>query len=399
MTEVLKRTWAEINLDDLRFNYNQIRKSISHDAKLCCVVKADAYGHGALTVAKELESLGADYLAVSNLEEALQIRLGDVKCPVLILGYTPANCVDDLYKYNITQCVYSEDYAVALSRSAEQKGVTLKVHLKLDTGMNRIGVQMSDELSENEIEEICQICNLPNLDFEGVFTHFAVADEGDDGKEFTFLQAKRFKDTVDKLSEKGINFEICHCANSAAVLDYPEIHFDMVRAGIINYGLYPSGKIKNKVELHPVLMLKSAVSNVKTIKAGDTVSYGRVFTAEKKMKIITVPIGYADGYPRILSNGADVLVKGKRCKILGRICMDQLMANAELLEDVKIGDEVTLIGSDEKECITADELAVFQQSINYEVVCDIGKRVPRVYIKNGEIVSISNQLLPNLDIK
>lgn len=395
MTEVLKRTWAEIDLDALRFNYNQIKKSVASGAKLCCVVKADAYGHGALTIASELESLGADCLAVSNLEEALQIRLGGVKCPILILGYTPANCADDLCKYNITQCVYSQDYANALSRSAQKEGITLKVHLKLDTGMNRIGVPLSDEPLKSEIENICDICKLPNLDFEGVFTHFAVADEGEDGKEFTLLQAKRFKYAVNELKKSGVNFKICHCANSAAVLDYPEIHFDMVRAGIINYGLYPSSKINNKIELKSVLMLKSAVSNVKLIKAGDTVSYGREFTAEKELKIITVPIGYADGYPRILSNGADVLVKGKRCKILGRICMDQLMANAEQLDDVKIGDEVTLIGKDVSECITADELAVFQQSINYEVVCDIGKRVPRVYIKNGEIVSIRNQLLPN----
>ncbi|WP_099205607.1 alanine racemase [Scatolibacter rhodanostii] len=395
MTEVLKRTWAEINLDALAFNYNQIRNTLKPNVKLCSVIKADAYGHGAVQIAQELQALGTDYFAVSNLEEALQIRLSGIQTPILILGYTPALHASTLSLYHITQCVYSHDYAVALSEKAAKEGVIVTVHLKIDTGMNRIGFHLTDSISEEEIEALSAICRLPSLNWEGIFTHFAVSDEGKNGEEFTRKQALRFQATVQALDTHGHHFTIRHCANSAAILDYPEMHFDMVRAGIIHYGLYPSSKLKNHQEFHPTLALKSTVSNVKMIDSGDTVSYGRVFTAEKAMKIITVPIGYADGYPRILSaKGAEVLVGGKRCKIVGRICMDQLMADASNLDEVTICDEVTLIGCDGNEKISADELANYQESINYEVICDIGKRVPRVYYKDGKIVSVINQVLP-----
>lgn len=396
MTEIFKRTWAEIDLDALSFNFEQVRRQLAPGTKLCAVIKADAYGHGAVRAAQEMEAWGADYFAVSNLEEALQLRLNGIRTPILILGYTPVAHAEALSRYRITQCVYAKDYARVLSAEAVRRQMQVTVHMKIDTGMNRIGFKLPDSPAEQDLQTLRDVCRLPGLVWEGIFTHFAVADEGNDGHDFTLLQAERFQAVVAALEKDGFHFAIHHCANSAAILDYPGLQMDMVRAGIILYGLYPSGKIGNRPALRPALSLKSTVSHVKIIHPGDTVSYGRRFTAEKPMKIATVPVGYADGYPRILSDkGAEVLIHGRRCKILGRICMDQLMADASSLDEIQIGDEVTLIGTDGSECILADELAGYQASINYEVICDIGKRVPRVYLKNGEIDSISNQLLPD----
>lgn len=395
--DILKRTWAEIDLDILDENYRLVRAATNESAKLCCVIKADAYGHGAEKTAAELENLGADYFGVSNLEEALQIRNAGIKTPILIMGYTPASEVKYLAENDITQCIYAEDYAKSLSSEAVRQGVTIKAHIKINTGMNRLGFTFEDISDvESSVKEIEAVCKLPNLIFEGIFTHFASSDEGDGGLDFTMNQYGCFKELIEALGSKGIFFEICHCANSGAVLDYPQIHMDMVRAGIICYGLYPSAKVKNKIGIKPALMLKSVVSHVQTVKAGTSVSYGRTFTAEKDIKAATVPIGYADGYPWILgSKGAEVLIKGKRCRIIGRVCMDYLMADVSGIDDVKIGDEVTLIGKDDVEEITADEIAAHMGSISYEVICDIGKRVPRVYLRNGKVESVSNQLLGN----
>lgn len=394
MQDILKRTWAEIDLDALRHNFNIVRENTSKDAALCCVIKADAYGHGAVRVGRLFEELGADYLAVSNLEEALQLRAGGVKQNILILGYTPANHAKDLSENGIAQCVYSEEYAAELSRNALESSVTVKVHIKIDTGMSRLGFDLN-YTSESEIESILRVCKLPALDFEGVFTHFAVSDEGEKGKDFTTEQYKRFKALLYRLSREGITFKIRHCANSAGILDYLETHMDMVRAGIILYGLYPSGCTGNRPLLKPALELKSVVSHLKTVHEGYTVSYGREYTASRDTKIATIPIGYADGYPRILgARNAELLINGKRCKITGRICMDQLMADVSELKNVKVGDSVVLIGRSGDEKILADEIAGYQDSINYEVVCDIGKRVPRIYLKGSEIESISNQILP-----
>ena len=395
MKEILRRTWAEIDLDALARDFQAVREAANPQAKVCCVVKADAYGHGAVRIAREFEELGADWFAVSNLEEALQLRLGGIQKPILVLGYTPPEEAAALSNHHISQCVYSLDYARDLSRTAEEAGVTVNIHVKIDTGMSRLGFYYQDiSRDEATVQEVKAACQLPGLHPESIFTHFAVSDEGKAGDAFTMQQFGCFKEMIESLLREDIDFEVRHCANSAAVFDYPLSHLDMVRAGIVIYGLYPSEELRHKPDLTPVLSLRSVVSHVKTVKPGATISYGRKFTAQKEMKVATVPVGYADGYPRILSaKGAQVLIGGKRCPILGRVCMDQLMADVSALPDVKVGDTVTLIGRDGEEAITADELANLEGSINYEVVCGLSKRVPRVYLKGGKVESIYNALL------
>lgn len=392
-TDFLRRSWAEIDLDALRQNYINIRAAISPGAKLCTVVKADAYGHGALRFSAELQALGTEFFGVSNLEEALQIRNSGIVLPILILGYTPVEYAPVLAEADISQCIYSTEYAKELSLNAAKHQLTVKVHIKVDTGMGRLG--FAPQQGQSCVNEIAEVCALPGLDCTGIFTHFAVSDEGEDGQKYTMSQYGLFTELVKELAARDIAFDICHCANSGGIMDYPQTHMDLVRAGIILYGLYPSNKIRNRIPLTPVLSLKSVVSHVKTVKEGSSVSYGRIFTADHELRIATVPIGYADGYPRIMGQRrAEVLIHGQRCKISGRVCMDQLMVDISHLGEVNIGDTVTLIGRDGDEIILADEVAAVEESINYEVVCDIGKRVPRVYIKNGRVESVLNQLLP-----
>lgn len=395
MKEILRRTWAEIDLDALARNFQTVRQAGGGGVKTCCVVKADAYGHGAVRMVQELESLGADWFAVSNLEEALQLRLSGVKKPVLVLGFTPAEEARSLAQHNIAQCVYSTDYAQALSREAQRAGVTVRAHMKIDTGMSRLGFPFQDiNRDEGTVKEVKAACALPGLHPQGIFTHFAVSDEGPAGDAFTMRQFGCFKEMIEALQREGVTFEVRHCANSAAVFDYPLSHLDMVRAGIVLYGLAPSGDLRSQPELSPVLSLRSVVSHVKTLLPGATVSYGRQFTADREISVATVPVGYADGYPRRLSpGGAQVLIHGKRCPILGRICMDQMMIDVTGLSEVGVGDTVTLIGRDGDEEITAGELAAWEDTISYEVVCGLSKRVPRVYLKNGKVDSIYNQLL------
>ena len=382
-------------MDALARDFQAVRESARKNAMVCCVVKADAYGHGAVRMAQEFEALGADWFAVSNLEEALQLRLAGIEKPVLVLGFTPAEEAKALANHRVSQCVYSLDYARELSRHAAKAGVTVKIHVKIDTGMSRLGFYFQDiNRDEGAVREVKEACTLPGLYPEGIFTHFAVADEGGAGDAFTMRQFGCFKEMIESLLREDVSFDVRHCANSGAVFDYPLSHLDMVRAGIVIYGLYPSGDLRNRPALTPVLSLRSVVSHVKTVKPGATVSYGREFTAPGEMKVATVPIGYADGYPRRLSpGGAQVLVHGTRCPILGRICMDQLMADVSGLDGVETGDLVTLIGRDGDEEITAEELARCEGTINYEVVCGLSKRVPRVYLKNGRTDSIYNQLL------
>ena len=390
----MKRTWAEISLDNIEHNYKIIKEKI-YNSMMCCVIKADGYGHGAVQVAKLYEQLGADWFSVSNIEEALELRSNGITKPILILGYTPCNCAHLLSKNNISQACYSYEYATRLSENAVKKDVTVNIHLKLDTGMSRIGLMCQEfERDNNSIDIAEKICTLPNLYPQGVFTHFAVSDEGKNGVEFTKRQFNCFIHTVTELKKKGITFDIKHCANSGAIIDHPETHLDMVRAGIILYGLSPSDKMRNNLKIKPAMTLKSVVSMVKTISTGTTVSYGRTYTAEKETKVATIPIGYADGFIRSIAKEGYVCIKGKKAKILGRICMDQLIVDATDIEDIKIGDQVILFGCEESEnCPTADLIAKWTNSINYEIICMVSKRVPRKYIKNGIEVKVVDHLL------
>lgn len=392
MDNYFRRTWAEINLDKIEHNYKIIRKQLSDKTKMCCVIKADAYGHGSLELAKFYEQLGAESFAVSNLEEALELRSGGIVLPILILGYTPESYAEELSVNNISQAVFSLEYAQKLSQSAKSLGVTVNIHLKLDTGMSRIGFMCQSVNCDSAINEILHIFKLPNLYIEGMFTHFAVSDEKEEGREYTEKQIKCFKSVVEKMKESGVDTDriICHCSNSAAIMDYPQAHIDMVRAGIILYGLAPSGKLRGQLDLKPAMEIKSVIAHIKYIEKGTTVSYGRTFTADKRMKIATVPIGYADGYIRNLAKDAYMAVGGKKAKVVGRICMDQCMIDVTEIDNISVGDTVTVVGKSENEEISMDDVASWTGTINYEVACLVGKRVPRVYIKNDEVTNVKS---------
>lgn len=394
MSGFLKRTWVEVDLDAIKYNYLQIRKRVPRQSKIMCVVKADAYGHGAEFLTKEYESLGADWFAVSNLEEAIQLRENGISRPILILGYTPVCEAKTLLQLNISQAVLSEDYALKLSDAAKLAGGRISVHIKLDSGMSRIGIACQNDLMcEHAVDSVKNIYNLPGLCVEGIFTHFAVSDYGDQGELETKEQYRKFQEVVSALKASGYEIPLCHCSNSGAILDYPEMSLDMVRAGIILYGLSPSAKINNNVELRPAMQLKTVISQIKTVERDTAVSYGRTFITKRQTRIATVPIGYADGYLRSFSNTAHMLVHGKRVPVIGRVCMDQLMIDVTEVPAAKEGDCVTVFGKDGESFISVDELARLDNSINYEIICLIGKRVPRIYIKNGEHFGLINYIL------
>ena len=370
-------------------NYHAIKNKIGENTKICCVVKADGYGHGAVELAKLYSELNCDYFAVSNLDEALELRDAGITEPILILGYTPANRCVDLSEHNISQAVYGLDYAKMLSDECVNAGVTCKIHIKCDTGMSRLGFMCQQfPRDEYSIEEIKTACQLDNLISEGIFTHFAVADECEDGREYTKRQYEAFSYTVDTLKSQGVNFEITHCSNSGAILDYSEMKLDMVRAGIILYGFAPSGKLKDKLDLEPIMRLKTMVSYVKEIKKGTTVSYGRTFTADRDMKIATVPVGYADGYIRTFAKDGYMFIKGQKAKIIGRICMDQTMLDVTDIEGVEIGNVCVLFGNGKGGEPTAYDVAKWGNTINYEIVCLVSKRVPRLYRRDGVTVEV-----------
>ncbi len=393
MLDFLRRTWAQINLDALDNNITQIKSVIDPSAKLCAVVKADCYGHGYEYTAQQMQESGADWFAVSNLAEALQMRKAGIDRPVLILGYTPPDKVRELVYNDISQAVYSLSYARALSENAALYGVTVNAHIKVDTGMSRIGFLYHDSVEDYPvIDEIEKVCSLPGINPEGIFTHFSSADCAD-GELFTRLQYDLFLSACDRLAARGIYFEIRHCSNSAGILSYREMNFDMVRAGIILYGLYPSSAVERPVKLLPVMELKTVISMLKTVPAGTPVSYGRTFTAEHEMRIATVPIGYADGYPRRLSNKMSMLVNGHRAPVIGNVCMDQTMLDVTGIDNVFEGKQITVFGKDGGAYISVDELAEKAGLINYEVLCSLSRRVPRVYIKNGSVFETTDYML------
>lgn len=381
--KLLKRTWAEVNLDNLAHNVRALTQNLPEGCRFLGVVKADAYGHGAVPVAKELERLGAGYLAVSNYEEALQLRRAEVTLPILILGYTPVEFAQDEAALNITQEVHCLEYGQALSAAMAGGGKTLKVHMKIDTGMSRLGFFAYDRAET--VPELVELNHLPNLTVEGAFMHFAVSDTPAEDA-YTQMQHDRFMAVLEQLKNHGIAPEIVHCANSGATIAYPQFAHDMVRPGVATYGLSPSNELVGMADLKPLMSLKTSIAAIRPFEAGITVSYGRTYTTPEPRKIAVCTIGYADGLPRRLSGKLSFLLHGKRVPVVGRICMDMCMIDITDVPEAQVGDTVTVIGCDGGEQIRWDDWAEQLGTIHYELVCDINKRVPRLYYRDGQLV-------------
>lgn len=375
------RVYAKIDLDAVAWNMEQMKKNLKEGTEMVAVIKTDGYGHGAVQVASMLESY--DYVwgyAVATLDEAVVLRAAEIQKPILVLGCIFPDQYWEMLKYEIRMNVYTKEMAEAISALAVEKGEQAYVHIKLDTGMARLGFSAE----ESSIEEIKEIAELPNLVLEGVFTHFAKADEED--KTFTMMQLEKFEWMTQRLEEEGVTFPYVHASNSAGIIDVRRADYNLVRAGIAIYGLYPSEEVdKEKVQLKPALSLKSHIAFVKDIPAGTPVSYGGDFVSEHQMRIATIPIGYGDGYPRSLSDTGYVLIRGKKASIIGRICMDQFMVDVSDIPEVKFGDKVTLIGRDQEEYLPVEKLSELSGRFNYEFVCDLGKRIPRVYVQDGKV--------------
>ena len=387
MDDFIKRTWAQIDIEAVRYNFKNIKEKLGKGVKMLCVLKADAYGHGASFLVREYEKMGADWYGVSNIDEALQLRKAGAIKPILIFGYTPEECAEILHKNNISQAVFSLEYAKKLHEVCKAKGIKVKAHIKIDTGMSRIGFfSQTKESQEKSVNEIIEISKMSGIEIEGIFTHFSVADDVTNNKEYTLMQFSNFKAVINALEENGVKISLKHCCNSGGILNFPDMQMNMVRAGVILYGLYPSDEVRNKIDLKPVMQLKTVVSQVKEVPSNIGVSYGRTFVTSKKIKIASVPIGYADGYSLKFSNNSFMLIHGKKAKLIGRVCMDQAMLDVTDLENVKEGDEVTVFGKDGDNFLTVDELAKKTDTINYEIVCLIGKRVPRVYFEGSKII-------------
>jgi len=375
------RVYARIDLDAIEYNMERMKKNLGSSTKIMAVIKADGYGHGAVQIAEMME--GIEYIwgfAVATLDEAIVLRSEGIRKPILVLGCVFPDQYMAMLKNDIRMNVYTEEMAESISQMAASEGMTAYMHIKLDTGMSRLGF----DINEDAVETIARISELRNVTLEGIFTHFAKADESD--KTFTQKQIQDFLWMRDRLKEKNVVFEYEHCANSAAIINVPEAHFDLVRAGISTYGLYPSEEVeKINVKLKPALSLKSHIAFVKEINEGTPISYGGTYVSDRKMRIATIPVGYADGYPRNLSNVGYVLIRGKKAPILGRVCMDQFMVDVSHIEGACFGDRVTLIGRDGNETITIEDLADLSGRFNYEFICDLGKRIPRVFVRNGKI--------------
>ena len=368
------RVCAQIDLSAVRKNIEAIRASVRPDCKLMAVLKADGYGHGAVPIAKRIDDI-ADAYGMAIVEEAVELREAGITKPILVLGYTASHLYDKVVQYDITQTIFQYETACALNEAAKKAGKTVKIHIKLDTGMSRIGFAVTQE----SVEEIVKISKLSNLCMEGVFTHFAKADEID--KEATRLQYQRFTEMLERLQQRGITFTTCHVSNTAAIIDLPEYNLDMVRCGIGTYGMYPSVDVqKNRVVLTPAMELKTHISYVKELPKGVGISYNGTYVTERPMRVATIPVGYGDGYPRLLSSKGRVLIHGKSAPILGRVCMDQFMVDVSDIPEAKQNDDVTLMGRDGYECISTEEISGYAGTINYEIVCEVGKRIPRVYI-------------------
>ena len=375
------RVCAEIDLDAISYNMEQLKKRIGKDARLIAVVKTDGYGHGALPIAQMFEEVPYVWgYAVACLEEGAALRDSGIRKPILVLGCVFPDQYEDMVRMDIRPAVYTEEMARAMSEEAVRQGKTVHFHIKIDTGMGRIGFPADGESAQ----AVLRISRLPNVETEGMFTHFAKADETD--KTYTLMQHEKFLWMKSQMERLGVDVRYFDCDNSAGIIDFPDMKHDLARAGIAMYGMYPSEEVqKEAVDLRPALTLVSHVTFVKEVEPGTSISYGGTFTAPKKMRIATIPVGYGDGYPRSLSNKGEVLIHGKRAKILGRVCMDQFMADVTEIPETRFMDRVVLVGEDGDDRITVEELADLSGRFNYEFVCCLGKRIPRVYRKNGEL--------------
>lgn len=377
------RVCAEINLDNFEHNLNEIKRLIDPMTQVAAVIKTDGYGHGAVALAKILENREEVWgYAVATADEARDLKAAGMKKPILILGYSFPEDYEEIVRLDIRSAVFTMDAACQLSDEAVKQNKTVRIHIKLDTGMSRVGFQITPE----DAKTIVQIAALPHIMIEGIFTHFAKADEID--KEFTRKQEQLFQKMVTWLHKANVDIPIHHISNSAGIIDLPEYNLDMVRAGIILYGLWPSDEVqKDKIDLKPLMTMKSHVVHVKELEAGRTISYGGTYCVTGKQLIATVPVGYGDGYPRALSNKGYVLIRGRKAPICGRVCMDQFMVDVTDIPGVRVSDEVILIGTDKEQTITIEEAGNLAGRFNYEFACDLGKRIPRVYLKDGKRIA------------
>ncbi|MEW9121232.1 MAG: alanine racemase [Thermotaleaceae bacterium] len=380
--------WIEVNLDHLAHNISEVKKVVKEGTLISGVVKADGYGHGSVEIAEILLQNGVDRLAVATLSEARVLRTHYPNTPIMVLGYTPEANAEEIIKNQIIQTVYSMDQAEAFSKKAVELDQDLLIHVKMDTGMSRLGFQPDT----TSLKDIKKIAKLPKIIIEGIFTHFAVADEKD--KAFTQQQYSKFMVICEELEKEGVPIPIKHVSNSAAIIDLPSMNLNMVRAGIMLYGLYPSEEVnQQQVRLKPIMSLKVKIAHIKDIESGIGISYGLKYTTSRISQVATLPIGYADGFTRMLSGKAEVLINGIRVPVVGRICMDQCMIDVTGIDNLKRGDIVTIFGGDEKDSISVEEIAKKLGTINYEVVCMMGKRIPRVYIRENKVVKIKDELI------
>ena len=386
MKKILRPAWAEIDLDAIAYNTRNIKQLIGHK-DLIAVVKANCYGHGVIGIIPTLLENGVSRFAVAMISEALEIRDNKITTPVMILGFTPLYLGEELINNNIEQTVYDLDYARELSKIALTLNKKAKIHIAIDTGMGRIGFLPN----EKSIDNITEICSLEGIEVIGIFTHFSTSDEKD--KEYSHEQFTKMLSVMDTLKKRGIDIPLKHVANSGAIIDLPDTYLDAVRAGIILYGYYPSDEIdKNNLALKPALTLKATITNVKTLEKDMYVSYGRTFKTSNETIVATIPVGYADGYLRKLAENGKVIIKGEFAPIIGRICMDQFMIDVTNIPDVKIGDEVILLGEKNGLKYNADDMAKKLDTINYEVTCMLKSRLPRVYIKDTHIINVKNHI-------
>lgn len=373
------RIQAEIDLDAMTYNLEHIKKNLAPGTQVIAVLKADGYGHGAVPLARRIQKDPEIWgIAVATVEEGEELRNAGITKPILILGYTYQEDYQKIAKLDFRPAVFKLSMAKELSKAALEAGKTLKIHIKIDTGMTRIGYRDV----KKDVPEILEISKLPGLEIEGIFTHFARADEAD--KTPALVQYEKFQEFIRALEQEGLHISMKHCSNSAGIIRMQEANLDAVRAGIILYGLYPSKEVEREpVPLKPLMSLRSHIAYIKTVEPGAEISYGGIFTTVRETRVATIPVGYADGYPRGLSNKGSVLIRGKRAPILGRVCMDQFMVDVTDIPEAEELDQVTLLGKDGEDCITMEELGELSGRFNYEFACCISKRVPRVYLESG----------------